>query len=251
MQTLSLCDEITIAKNDIDLFNTNDPNIPADDRNIVVKALHLFKKATGINSCFRIDLNKIIPTEAGLGGGSGNGATTLWGLNKMVGSPLTDQQLSLLGAQIGSDVPFFFSKGTALVTGRGEFVEDIGHIPLGSVTLVKPPFGLSTAEVYKKWGGSGRIDEQALKAEILRGVIKYVNDLEKPAFELSPKLRELKDQLLSCGFDQVLMSGSGSCFFCLGNGDVPYFEGYKMYFAKPIHRKSDEWYIEEREDENL
>lgn len=251
MQTLSLCDAITFEESEEDLFFTNDPFIPADDKNLVVKALHLFKKSTGIDRCFKITLHKKIPIEAGLGGGSGNGATTLWGLNKMVGSPLTDQQLSLIGAQIGSDVPFFFSKGTALVTGRGEFVEEMKPIPLGAITLIKPPFGLSTAEVYKKWGGSGRIDEQALKAEILRGVINYVNDLEKPAFELSPKLRELKDQLLSCGFDQVLMSGSGSCFFCLGNGDVPYFEGYKMYFAKPIHRKSDEWYIEEREDENL
>ena len=144
-----------------------DPTVPCDERNLVWKAAELFRKKTGNRQKFSIDLRKEVPAGAGLGGGSGNAATMLWAANKICGEDRPDSDLLEWSGDIGSDISFFFSGGTAYCTGRGEIVEDMPPaLPSGyPIVLVKPALPLSTAAVYGKLDVSrcSDVDPEELK----------------------------------------------------------------------------------------
>ena len=144
-----------------------DPTVPCDERNLVWKAAELFRKKTGNKQKFSIDLRKEVPAGAGLGGGSGNAATMLWAANKICGEDRPDSDLLEWSGDIGSDISFFFSGGTAYCTGRGEIVEDMPPaLPSGyPIVLVKPALPLSTAAVYGKLDVSrcSDVDPEELK----------------------------------------------------------------------------------------
>ena len=123
-QTISLYDDITISLKDsrgVD-FSCRPESLQTPD-NLAVKAAEAFFTATGLQAGVHISLEKGIPAQAGLGGGSSDAAAVLKGLNDLFDRPLDKSALLTLGASLGSDVPFFICGGTALVTGRGEFVE--------------------------------------------------------------------------------------------------------------------------------
>lgn len=101
-----------------DQLTCNFPDIPTDESNLVIKALNLFRRKTGATERFSIDLLKRVPHGAGMGGGSGNAATTLWAANEMCGRPATAEQLLEWSGEIGSDISVFFSSGAAYCTGR-------------------------------------------------------------------------------------------------------------------------------------
>lgn len=101
-----------------DHLTCNMPDVPTDDSNLVIKALNLFRKKTGATERFSVDLVKRVPHGAGMGGGSGNAATTLWAANEMCGRPATSDQLLEWSGEIGSDISVFFSSGAAYCTGR-------------------------------------------------------------------------------------------------------------------------------------
>ena len=84
----------------------------------LVQALNLFRRKTGAPDFYRVDLEKVVPHGAGLGGGSGNAATTLWAANELAGRPASEEQLLEWGGEIGSDISVFFSRGAAYCTGR-------------------------------------------------------------------------------------------------------------------------------------
>ncbi|ONI14216.1 hypothetical protein PRUPE_4G269400 [Prunus persica] len=134
-----------------DRLSTNVPGVPLDDRNLIIKALNLYRKKTGSNNFFWIHLDKKVPTGAGLGGGSSNAATALWAANQFNGFLATEKELQEWSSEIGSDVPFFFSQGAAYCTGRGEVVQNVPPpLPLDlPMVLIKPQQACSTAEVYK------------------------------------------------------------------------------------------------------
>lgn len=123
-QAISLHDELNISllpeSAADDLFECDAPGVPTDRTNLVLRALDVYRKNTGRTEKFHIELNKFVPVQAGLGGGSANAATALWGANALCGSIASDEQLAAYGAEIGSDISFFFSSGTAYCTGRGE-----------------------------------------------------------------------------------------------------------------------------------
>jgi 4-diphosphocytidyl-2-C-methyl-D-erythritol kinase len=96
------------------------PGLPTDARNLVYRAAAMFLEAARVRDGVRLELQKNIPLAAGLGGGSGNAATALLGLNELFGGPLAPEQLQRLAASLGSDVPFFLQDKPALATGRGE-----------------------------------------------------------------------------------------------------------------------------------
>ncbi|KAA8544512.1 hypothetical protein F0562_022448 [Nyssa sinensis] len=127
-----------------DQLSTNVPGVPLDDRNLIIKALNLYRKKTGSDKYFWIHLDKKVPTGAGLGGGSSNAATALWAANQFSGCLATEKELQEWSSEIGSDVPFFFSHGAAYCTGRGEIVQDIPlPIPFDiPMVLIKPPAGV-------------------------------------------------------------------------------------------------------------
>lgn len=243
-QTIDLCDKIHIELSTKDQFFCSDPSLPTDQTNLVIKALHLFRRKTGIEQPCNISLEKNIPQQAGLGGGSSNAATILWALNKLSGQPATDQQLSEWSSEIGSDIPFFLSTGTAYCTGRGENVRNLESLPHTELWIAKPPFGLSTPHVYRHLNPAAlpqRHPEQILDSFFNLSPI-YFNDLEEAAFALSPEMLALKQLFLAEGFPHVLMCGSGSCFFLIGNQNPPRLPKITFYRTRFINRSVFSWF---------
>lgn len=237
----------------------SDPTIPHDDSNLVIKALNLFRRKTGVQAFFEVTLEKRVPHGAGLGGGSGNAATTLYAANELTGRPATNAQLLEWSGDIGSDISVFFSNGAAYCTGRGEVVDDVPPpLPLATpLLLVKPPVGLSTPMIFKSLDLGRRSTADPL--QLLAGMTQSgkispelcVNDLEQPAFDNLPELLQLKQRLIKEGgsaFDAVFMTGSGSTIVCVGDDTAPQFlseEQYQQLFVSParlIVRQPGAWY---------
>lgn len=245
-QTLDLADEINytiLSPHESDKISCTDSRVPTNESNLVFKAAKLFREKTGKKFSVCIDINKKIPIEAGLGGGSSNAATTLWALNRLLETSVSEEELMTWGAEIGSDVPFFFSHGTAYCTGRGEIVEDLPALSTKDVWLAKPSIGLSTVSVYKAYKPlevEQRDPKLYLQKAITNNLIPF-NDLEIPAFELLPMLKNLKQKLINSGFNDVTMSGSGSSFFCFGNGQI---NDQDLFVCKTKfhNRQKNSWY---------
>jgi 4-diphosphocytidyl-2-C-methyl-D-erythritol kinase len=244
-QAISLCDTLHFKLASVDALTCTDPLLPTDHSNLVIKAAQLFKRKTGITQGLSIHLEKNIPQQAGLGGGSSNAATTLWAFNELCGKLVSEEKLAEWAGEIGSDISFFLSQGTAYCTGRGEKITSLPELPKESLWIVKPPEGLSTPLVYGKLNASllpQRNPEQALES-FHSGRPDYFNDLEMPAFAVLPKLADLKRELMDAGFSTVLMSGSGSSFFCLGSGLPPKIPGIKCFKACFVNRQKGSWYF--------
>jgi 4-diphosphocytidyl-2-C-methyl-D-erythritol kinase len=209
----------------------SEPSLPTDSQNLVYRAAASFARQAGIADGLRIHLEKRIPLAAGLGGGSGNGATTLLGLNQLFGSPLPAESIYLLAASLGSDVPFFLQQNPALATGRGEKVTSLEPFPAlrgAAFFLVHPGFGISTPWAYQSLarfplalnGRSGRADKllSLLRGEDLKlAGTEFYNSLEAPALEKYPLLVLFQDFLRENGAVATLMSGSGSTTFALAS----------------------------------
>jgi len=150
---VNLWDRLTFARRGSGIQLTcSDPALPTDGSNLVHRAAAKFLEATRITDGIRIQLEKHIPLAAGLGGGSGNAATTLLGLNELFGRPLTDIQLHTIAATLGSDVNFFLQNKPALASGRGERIEaleDFVALRGASFFLIHPGFGISTPWAYR------------------------------------------------------------------------------------------------------
>jgi len=245
-QAIDLADTLHFRCADRDSLTCSEPTLSTGEGNLIVKARRLFRLKTGIEQCFAIDLQKKIPQQAGLGGGSSNAATTLWALNALCGHPVNEKQLAEWGSEIGSDVSFFLSLGTSYCTGRGEILEEVPALQNQALCVIKPSQGLSTPAVYRKLNVSELMqrDPKAALASFFSHSSVCFNDLEVPAFELEPKLAILKKQLEKGGFSTVLMSGSGSSFFCFGQGNLAELSGcgHQIFNANYINRQSNHWY---------
>lgn len=243
-QAINICDKMHFEIAEKDNFRCNDLSLSLDHTNLVIQAVELFRKKTGIKTSFAIHLEKNIPMHAGLGGGSSNAATTLWALNFLSGRPATEIELAKWGAEIGSDISFFLTRGTAYCTGRGEILNMLPPLRPIPLFIVKPQIGLSTPYVYGKLDTTKlplRSPEHVLTL-FLKGTPEYFNDLEVPAFEIAPELAAFKQKLLQSGFSHVLMSGSGSSFFCVGDGDLSDLPPCLTFKADFMNRQSDDWY---------
>lgn len=247
-QTIDLHDVLSLSLSVQDSMTCTDPSLPVDERNLVMKALALFRKKTGLPIYASIHLAKYIPHQAGLGGGSSNAATALWGLNQLAGNPVTEEKLMTWGAEIGSDVAFFLSTGTAHCTGRGEIIKPLkSFLKDLSITIVKPQEGLSTPDVFRHLNLQklSPCEPDMLIEKLTHNFFEtnLVNDLEEPAFRLKPQLLELKNQLLNSGYKNVLMSGSGTAFFCLGHkGKIACNEAFFVAQTTPVNRVKGVWY---------
>lgn len=164
---------------------------------------------------------------------------------------------------LGSDITFFLSQGTAYCTGRGEILDPINPpLPTGTkVCIVKPNIGLSTPSVFKALDYDELSDQDAdkvllpafLETKGVENVAKecYVNDLEPPAFRCVPRLGELKESLLKVeGFRHVMMSGSGTSIFCIGEpedreaflNEFGEMDDVQVFFSEFIDREEGEWF---------
>jgi 4-diphosphocytidyl-2-C-methyl-D-erythritol kinase len=209
-------------------FTCDQPELPVDASNLVVRAAARFLEAARLEGHgVRIHLSKRIPLAAGLGGGSSNAAHTLLGLNKLLGFPLDSGTLDGLAASLGSDVNFFLQDRPALGTGRGDKVAGLEPFPAlkgCAMLLFHPGFGISTAWAYGELarypaalnGKPGRAADLAARFQsgdlVAAGTAMY-NSLEAPALHKYPILQLYQEFLREHGAWAALMSGSGSTTF--------------------------------------
>ncbi|MCA1658719.1 MAG: 4-(cytidine 5'-diphospho)-2-C-methyl-D-erythritol kinase [Verrucomicrobiaceae bacterium] len=218
MTPISLFDRLMIEEdagngNRVD-FSCDDPSLPAGEENLVMRAARLFRETTKVSVGLKISLNKEIPHGAGLGGGSSDAASTLLGLNELFGTGLKEKQLVDLGAQLGSDVPFFVLRSAAICRGRGEIVVPTSLATLNFL-LLKPDFSVPTPWAYGKWKNARELSGVSYEAQEFSGV-RLVNDLERPVFEKFVFLAQVKMWLLEQPeVEATLMSGSGSTMFAV------------------------------------
>jgi 4-diphosphocytidyl-2-C-methyl-D-erythritol kinase len=207
----------------------SDASLPVDSTNLVYRAAAAFLEAANIKDGVRIHLEKRIPQAAGLGGGSGNAATTLLGMNELFSNPLAPDKLHSLAAKLGSDIPFFLQSKPALATGRGENVVSLEPFPAlrgKFFLLIHPGFGISTPWAYQNLarfpdalnGRAGRAQKLAklLQAgDLLTAKAEFYNSLEAPALDKFPILALFQEFLRANGALVTLMSGSGSTTFAI------------------------------------
>jgi 4-diphosphocytidyl-2-C-methyl-D-erythritol kinase len=212
---ISLADELTIERAEAFSFHCDEPDVPADENNLVVRAIRLFAQQTKTEPHVRISLAKKIPHGAGLGGGSSDAATTLLALNEIFAAGLATNALVEMAAELGSDVPFFIHRSAAMCRGRGEIVTPQLLNETLKLVLFKPPFGVPTPWAYKQWRDSRELPGVIYAAQ------KFpwgglVNDLERPVFEKYIFLAALKQWLLArAEVSGALMSGSGATVFAI------------------------------------
>ena len=151
LQTVDLCDRLvfTPAPPGETQIRCDHPDVPEGPENLVYRAVEILRRETGAGQGVRVDLNKRIPTGAGLGGGSSNAAATLRALDRLWGLHLNPERLAAFAAELGSDVPFFLTGGTAVVTGRGERIRPVDWEGDFWYVLVYPGFPVSTAWAYQ------------------------------------------------------------------------------------------------------
>ena len=199
------------------------PGVPLDEGNLVWQAASGLWKALGRSGspCDAVvTIDKKIPMQAGLGGGSADAAAALLSLARLWGgAPLT--LLREVGTSIGADVSFFLAGGTALGLGLGEEIYPLVDLPPHWVVIVQPPFGVSTAEAYA-WYDDDRAaglketrELQMLPVPWPSRAAQMINDLEPPVVRRHPEITGLKTALREAGAVASAMSGSGSAVFGL------------------------------------
>src|SRR5271170_2863884 len=249
MHPVGLHDQLTFERTGRDIKLTcSDPLLPVHSRNLVFRAAALFLKKAAIHEGVRIHLEKRIPIAAGLGGGSGNAATTFLALNELFGQPLAPATLHELAAALGSDIPFFLQNRPALATGRGETIQPLEFFPAlrtAHILLIHPGFGISTAWAYQQLarfpaaqnGRAGRAEKLAalLRAGEAAGASReFYNSLEAPALHKYPLLELFQQFLRENGAWAALMSGSGSTTFALADAKATaeyLLESFKAKFG--------------------
>jgi 4-diphosphocytidyl-2-C-methyl-D-erythritol kinase len=230
MQPVNFCDELVFERGGSRIkLSCSDRSLPVNSKNLVFRAAKIFLKAAKIRDGVKIHLEKKIPLAAGLGGGSGNAATTLLAINELFDRSLTPEMLCEIAAELGSDIPFFLQDKPAFATGRGEKIQPLENFPAlrgKAFLLIHPGFGISTPWAYQNLarfpaalnGKKGRA--QKLISLLQTGDLKTVaqefyNSLEAPALEKFPILQLFQEFLRANGVLATLMSGSGSTTFAI------------------------------------
>jgi 4-diphosphocytidyl-2-C-methyl-D-erythritol kinase len=196
-----------------------DERLPTGQDNLVVRAVELLRREAGVSSGAAMRLIKRIPVAAGLGGGSSDAAAALQAANVAWGLGLTSNDLTRLGARLGSDVPFFFADGPAVCRGRGERVEPIAGMAAVPLVVVRPPEGLSTAAVYRVCRPAerpkpiGPLIDALRRGDASRYAATRWNRLQPAAATLSPWIDRLADRFESLDLPAHGMSGSGTSYF--------------------------------------
>ena len=226
MQSVSLCDEITIecAPGKGASVETGLPYLPGDERNIAAKAALAFFRHAGIEGYrARIRIKKRIPVCAGLGGGSADGACVLRMLDRMFESNMGETALETLGMSIGSDIPFCIAGGTRLAQGRGEILTDLPPIPRCLIVICKPPFACSTPELFGRVNCEkirARPDTDGIVAALGKGDLNSIARRMYNVFEdVLPRgvrdITDIKYTMLDNGALGATMTGSGPAVFGL------------------------------------
>ena len=220
MQSIDLFDYVKITKYDGIAVCCSDKTLDGNS-NIAFHAAELFFEKTGMDSGAKIEIDKRIPKQAGMAGGSADAAAVLFGLNKLFDEPLSPEELCELGAKCGADVPFSITGGTMLAEGIGDRLSAIPNMPDCWLVIVKPDVSMSTPESYKYYdehrlyhlehpGKSGIIG--ALEENDIYSLSKKLYNVLEHTVE-DPIIKEIKDNMLSLGALGSMMTGSGTAVF--------------------------------------
>ena len=221
MQTVQFGDDLDIQLRSDGQF-TVDPGqsyLPADGRNLAVKAARLFLEGTGLGADIRVV--KRIPVCAGMGGGSADAAAVLRALNVLTGRDMSVEQLCQLGLQAGSDVPFCVMEGAALAEGRGERLTPLPSLPDCPIVICKPAFAISTPELFVRVDGrKSRLRPDtagivsAMEAGDAPGVARRLYNVFEDVLERRQgEIFSIKSALTDMGALGAAMTGSGSAVF--------------------------------------
>ena len=221
------------------IIETNSKVMPTDKRNIMYKVVALIKERYGIKKGVKIYVYKHIPTQAGLAGGSADGAAVIKAMNKLFYLNLTEEQMATLGKEVGADIPFCVYQKMALVSGIGEKLEFIDHLFECKVLLIKKKKGVSTKKSFNSLDLNKAIHQdcrlmvKGIYEDDYQTVIDNLqNTLEEPSIKMVPEINDIKQAMLEIGFDGALMSGSGSCVFGLTRDDKILEKGFKYFKGK-------------------
>ena len=224
LQTISLRDSITVAPTDDNAIQLwcDDRSIPSDDTNLVWRAAATLRERYSIDHGVKIRLEKRIPSEAGLGGGSSDAAATLIALAQLWRIETSANDLMRIAENIGSDVPFFFFGGAARATGRGETIEPLSDAPAAHLVIVKPNASVSTRNAYNALNSPALTSSNAkpilLRSQASDDSVSFDlnalhNDFAAVIFQLKPEIERAKNALLKSGARAAMLSGSGSSVF--------------------------------------
>ena len=255
MQTISLCDEISIRITDGTgriSVTTDKAFLPNNEKNLGYAAAKVFLDAADIkNADVSIRIKKNVPVCAGMGGGSSDAAAVMRALNRALDAGFSVPELMKLSEKVGSDVPFCVKGGTMLATGRGTEFRELPAMPDCRFVVVKPAFSVSTPALFGKIDSAKvrvRPDTDGIIAAIDGGDIASLARRCFNVFEdaLSPKERntvnEVKNALISQGALGACMTGTGSAVFGVFAGDDDAGAAYKalsadykeLYIASPV-----------------
>lgn len=227
--SIGLADELFFFEADTLSLTCSDPQVPLGEKNLVWKAAEALRRHSGCSFGAEIRIEKHIPMEAGLAGGSANAAAALRGLNRLWHLELSMDDLQKIGASIGADVPYCVVNGTALVEGFGDVVIPLSPLPSYPMVVVKPDVDISTPAAFKMTDDYPDLfhpdvihGADILKNKGLFEALPYFgNSFEEPIFQHWPVIGEIKGVLRSAGAFYAAMSGSGSTV-------VSYFEDLRQ-----------------------
>lgn len=230
MQSVYLYDNVMLERREepgIEL-SSNLYYLPDDSGNIAYKAARMLMDEYQLPGGVRITLEKHIPVAAGMAGGSSNAAAVLFGMNRLFDLRLSRQELMERGVKLGADVPYCIIRGTVLAEGIGEKLTVLPSIPRCAVLIAKPPISVSTRIVYEALDSKEIVKHpdidgllQALEEGSLKGVASCMgNVLEDVTIPKYPVIQDIKEEMLSAGALNAMMSGSGPTVFGLFENKV-------------------------------
>lgn len=226
MQSVKLCDRVTLKTDDSGLVRMvcDRTDLSAGEDNLAVRAARLFLSTCGREDVgVAIELEKNIPMQAGMAGGSTDAAAVLTGLNRLLDQGLSVQELCEMGLKLGADVPYCIRGGTMLAEGIGEVLTPVAEMPPCPVVVCKPPVGVPTPEIYRAIDAVPIVAHPqtermlaALRSRDLEQIGALLcNVMEPVTAERHPVIYEIKRTMLAHGALGALMSGSGSAVFGL------------------------------------
>lgn len=224
-QTVSLHDTITFEESASEIvLECDEPNVPTDIRNLVVKAANRIRDRYQVLKGAYIRIEKRIPMGGGLGGGSSNAAVALIGLTRLWRLNARVQDLEPIAADLGADVPFFLHGGTMIGEGLGTSLNEVAEFEAENMIIVTPDVHVSTAAAYEALRAESLTNAEANRIlrvcrseaespDFLHSALR--NDFETTVFAAFPEIGRAKQKLVDLGARQVLMSGSGSSVFAI------------------------------------
>lgn len=247
MTMVDLSDRLELEELSRDTIIISSPvgYIPLDEKNLAFQAAKLIKERYKVKQGVYIHIDKKIPVSAGLGGGSSDAAATLRGLNRLWKLHIDEEELQAMAVELGSDVPFCVTGGTALAKGRGEQLEKIPSPPACWAILARPQVSVSTAEIYRQFDATktdrerkSQLVKQAIERQHYEEMCAHMNNmLEEVTLRLYPEVARIKDCMQRLGADGVQMTGSGPTVFGLVKKESKINKIYNGLrgFCKEVH----------------